>query len=304
MLRIPANAIQWRRLGAPILPDQLVTAAGVSETFSPGTPDALMVQILKQQGQQLPPDLAAKMAAVTPSGQAVSTQTAAPVVLTSTIGIAPGVWKCLMSDGSSHYCDAHGNPISYTPPPPTPAVTPAAASLPTSAVSPSVAPAPALPIVYAIGAGGGKNINVRSDGSWVLVDSSNNPVPMSSLSPLDIQNVMGGIKSTYNIMSPAVQTAMLNFASSVGQSAVQTPAPAPVGSPVAAVTPSGQPISSTSGTPAPAAVPASGFDLSSIMSWIQGSSFTLGSFAVPNWMLLAGGAALLLLDGGGGSRRR
>jgi hypothetical protein len=166
-----------RGLGYPILPDQLITAAGVSESFSPNTPDATMVSILQQQGQQLPADLAAKMAAaqtvtpatqvpvtstspapvttanptqspanpapgaLTPSGQPISTQTAAPVSLMTTIAIAPGVWQCVMSDGSSHYCDGTGSPISYTPPVPTAVTTPAAASQPAPVTVIAVTPA-------------------------------------------------------------------------------------------------------------------------------------------------------------------
>jgi hypothetical protein len=160
-----------RGLGYPILPDQFTTAAGVSESFSPQTADATMIAILQSQGQQLPADLAAKMAAaqtvtpatqvpsittspvpvttanptqspanpapgaVSPSGQPISTQTAAPVSLAATIAIAPGVWQCVMSDGSSHYCDGNANPISYTPPAPAPATTPAASSQPAAPVT-------------------------------------------------------------------------------------------------------------------------------------------------------------------------
>jgi hypothetical protein len=147
-------------LGYPILPDSFTTAAGVPESFSPGTPDAVMLSILQSQGQQLPADLAAKMAApltapnpssspanpapgaLTPSGQPISTQTGNAVTLMTQIAIAPGVWQCVMSDGSSHYCDVNSNPISYTPPAVMPATTPAAGSQPTSTVSPSVTPTP------------------------------------------------------------------------------------------------------------------------------------------------------------------
>src|ERR1700693_261523 len=86
-LVIHRRYIRLRRslgLGYPVLPDQLVTAAGIPESFSPQTPDATMMQILQGQNQQLPPDLAAKWAAaqaapvptpaVTPSGAPVSTQ--------------------------------------------------------------------------------------------------------------------------------------------------------------------------------------------------------------------------------------
>jgi hypothetical protein len=133
-----------RGLGYPILPDTFSTAAGVSESFSPNTPDAAMVAMLTSQGQQLPADLAAKLAAgvstpaVTASGTPVSTQTGAAVRLISTIAVAPGVWNCVMSDGSSHYCDGNANPISYTPP--APVTTPATGSQPTSTVSPAVTP--------------------------------------------------------------------------------------------------------------------------------------------------------------------
>lgn len=154
MIRI----LQRSRLGYPVLPDNFTTAAGVPESFSPQTPDSLVIHILGNQNQQLPPDLAAKWGAqssgaagsaaqppapaVTPSGQPISTQTAAPVRLLNLSTIAPGVFRCSMSDGTSHYCDPAGNPISYAPPPAQPAVTPAAASLPTAAVSPSVQPIP------------------------------------------------------------------------------------------------------------------------------------------------------------------
>jgi hypothetical protein len=151
-----------RGLGYPVLPDQLITAAGVSEAFSPQTPDSTMISILQSQGQSLPADLAAKWAAaqgswvtdpsqspanpapgaLTPAGQPVSTQTGQPVTLLTTIAVAPGVWNCMMSDGSSHYCDSAGKPISYTPPAPVAVTTPAAASQPTAVVSPIVTPAP------------------------------------------------------------------------------------------------------------------------------------------------------------------
>jgi len=150
-----------RQLGYPVLPDSFITASGMSESFSPQTPDALMVSILQSQGQQLPADLAAKWAAaqagtpppssspanpangaLTPSGQPISTQTGQAVTLVNTIAIAPGVFSCVMSDGSSHYCDANSQPISYTPPAPVPMTTPAAGSQPTSTVSPVVTPAP------------------------------------------------------------------------------------------------------------------------------------------------------------------
>jgi len=144
-----------RGLGYPVLPDSFVTSSGVSESFSPQTPDAVMMSILLSQGQQLPADLAAKWAAaqagtplpssspanpasgaLTPSGQPISTQTGQAVSLLSTIAVAPGVWRCVMSDGTSRYCDANQNQINYTPPPP-PAAVPAA-SLPTSVVAPTV----------------------------------------------------------------------------------------------------------------------------------------------------------------------
>jgi hypothetical protein len=149
------NAYPIRRrlsgLGYPVLPDSFTTAAGVPESFSPQTADATVVSILQSQGQQLPAALAAKWAAaqanpattpaVTASGTPVSTQTGAAITLLSTIAVAPGVWSCVMSDGTSHYCDQNQNPISYTPPPP-PVATPAATSQPTSTVAPAVTPAP------------------------------------------------------------------------------------------------------------------------------------------------------------------
>jgi hypothetical protein len=155
-----------RGLGAPILPDSWLGWA-----FSPGTPDATIMATLKQFGASLPPDLQAKWdaaqstatsssGAVTASGQPISTQTGAAVTLKNTISVAPGVWNCVMSDGSSHYCDVAGKPISYTPPAPAAAVaTPAASSQPTSVVSPSVTPAAqtgvtALPAPVAVTAAG------------------------------------------------------------------------------------------------------------------------------------------------------
>lgn len=153
-----------RGLGYPVLPDSFVTAAGISESFSPQTPDATVISLLQSQGQQLPPDLAAKWAAaqpgsgivnpiilppgqttdtpaVTPSGAPVSTQTGQTVTLVSTVSIAPGVWRCIMSDGSQRYCDANGAAINYTPPV-TPTTTPAAGSQPTAVVSPTVTTTP------------------------------------------------------------------------------------------------------------------------------------------------------------------
>jgi hypothetical protein len=176
-------------LGAPILPDQFTTAAGVPESFSPGTPDATIVAILQSQGQALPPSLVAAMAAqqtvtqattvpstttsptpvvapdpssspanpapgaVTPSGAPISTQTGAAVTLLTTINVAPGVWQCVMSDGSSHYCDSAARPISYTPPAAQPATTPAAGSQPTSTVQPTPG-APPVTVVAVTPAGG------------------------------------------------------------------------------------------------------------------------------------------------------
>lgn len=81
-------------------------------------------------------------AAVTPSGTPISTQTGTALRLISTTQVsgAPGVYQCQFSDGSQNYCDVDGNPITYTPPSSTPAVTPAAASQPTATVSPTVTP--------------------------------------------------------------------------------------------------------------------------------------------------------------------
>jgi hypothetical protein len=163
----PIRVVRRRGLGAPVLPDNLITAAGISESFSPGTPDAIIMNVLQTQGQQLPADLAAKWAAaqgdltttpqpapaiqpvilppvaVTASGSPVSTQTGAAITLMNTIAVAPGVWKCIMSDGSSHYCDVNQNPISYTPPA-TPVTTPAS-SQPASTVSTAVNPVAVTP---------------------------------------------------------------------------------------------------------------------------------------------------------------
>ncbi|MBZ5532594.1 MAG: hypothetical protein LAO20_14270 [Acidobacteriia bacterium] len=143
-------------LGYPVLPDQFISASGQSFSFSPQTPDATQISVLQQFGQQLPADLAAKWAAaqaaastsaptpaVTPSGTPVSTQTGATVTLVNTLSVAPGVFQCNMSDGSSHYCDASGAAIAYTPPAATPVATPSAASAPTSTVAPAVTQSPA-----------------------------------------------------------------------------------------------------------------------------------------------------------------
>jgi hypothetical protein len=139
-----------RGLGYPILPDSWPGMA-----FSPGTPDAIQMAVLKQMSASLPPDLQAKWdaaqaaaassttAAVTASGTPISTQTGAAVTAVNSIFVAPGVWLWTMSDGSSHYVDVAGNPVSYTPPAPTPATTPAAGSQPTAVVAPAVTPTPA-----------------------------------------------------------------------------------------------------------------------------------------------------------------
>jgi hypothetical protein len=80
--------------------------------------------------------------AVTPSGTPVSTQTGAAITLVAQNEVVPGVWNCVMSDGTTHYCDNNQNPISYTPPP-APVATPATSSQPTSVVAPAVTPTPA-----------------------------------------------------------------------------------------------------------------------------------------------------------------
>lgn len=156
-----------RGLGSPVLPDSWAGWA-----FSPGTPDATIIATLKQFGASLPPDLQAKWdaaqatspapvttpnpsqspanpapGALTPSGQPISTQTGQAITLANLLAVqgASGVFQCVMSDGSSHYCDVAGQPISYTPPAPTPVTTPAASSQPTSTVSPSVSPVPSTP---------------------------------------------------------------------------------------------------------------------------------------------------------------
>jgi hypothetical protein len=163
-LFIPRPRVRARRLhglGYPILPDNFTTAAGVSESFSPQTPDSIVMQILTQQNQALPADLAAAWAAaaqsnvptvtatppapipsnvppqflgppvaITPGGTPISTQTGAGLRLTNITAVngVTGVYVCTLSDGSSHYCDVDGNAISYTPPASTPATTPAAGS--------------------------------------------------------------------------------------------------------------------------------------------------------------------------------
>lgn len=147
-------------LGYPIIPDQFTTAGGVPEAFSLQTPDATIVQILQQQGQQLPAALAAAMAA----GVASTTYVApnqSPI--TASVNVAPGVWLWTRADGTQFYGDASQNPVSYTPPAVTPSgtpiavppamntpttttptvvTTPATTSQPTSTVAPAVTPTP------------------------------------------------------------------------------------------------------------------------------------------------------------------
>lgn len=83
-------------------------------------------------------------AAVTPSGQTISTQTAQGLRLVNINNISPGVYQCTFSDGSKNYCDADGNPMSYTPPTGTPSITPAQ-GLPISSVAPTVVTQPPVP---------------------------------------------------------------------------------------------------------------------------------------------------------------
>lgn len=129
-------------LGFPVLPDNFNAASGTAFSFSPQTPDSVVMTILAQNNAKLPPDLAAKWAAsqgaVTPAGTPVSTQTGQTLTLRNSLFIAPGVFLCTMSDGSQHYCDGGGAYISYTPPPVTPAVSPS--------VSPVTAPVPPTPM--------------------------------------------------------------------------------------------------------------------------------------------------------------
>jgi hypothetical protein len=83
--------------------------------------------------------------AVTPSGTPVSTQTGAAITLVAQNEVVPGVWNCVMSDGTTHYCDNNQNPISYTPPP-APVATPATSSQPTSVVAPAAVTPSGTPI--------------------------------------------------------------------------------------------------------------------------------------------------------------
>jgi len=150
--------VHLRGLGWPVLPDTFNTASGAAESFSPQTPDVSVVQVLTTQGQQLPPSLAAAWAAaqsgagssgaagsgaqapspaIAPSGQPLSAQTGAGLGVRNVAAIAPGIFQWTMSDGSQHYGDINGNPVSYTPPPATPTVTPAQ-SQPTQSVVPSM----------------------------------------------------------------------------------------------------------------------------------------------------------------------
>lgn len=80
-----------RGLGYPIIPDQFTTAAGVPEAFSLKTPDATIMQILQQQGQQLPAALAAAMAAGAPSTTYVAPNQSP---ITGSVSLAPdqGGW--------------------------------------------------------------------------------------------------------------------------------------------------------------------------------------------------------------------
>lgn len=80
---------------------------------------------------------------VTPSGQLVSTQTGSGVSLASVTPVASGVYQCTYSNGTHNYCDASGNPISYSPPVSQPAVTP-----PPVQTSAQPAPAPPVPQNY------------------------------------------------------------------------------------------------------------------------------------------------------------
>jgi hypothetical protein len=260
----------YRGMGWPILPDSFNAASGGFMSFSPNTADATIMQILTSQGQQLPPDLAAKWAAaqsgqqssgaagsassspaaaVSASGQPLSTQTGASVGVKVVAAIAPGVFLWTMTDGSSHYADASGNPVSYTPPPPVPVVTPAA-SQPTQSIVPAITGNPA-------------------DGTSGGLMTSNTGTPM----PPPI------------FLGP--------------------PVPAPVGTAVPAVTPSGVPISSTNGQPQPVNTtlqPSSDIMLGTfdLTAFLTGSIIT----GVPNWLLIAGGAAAFFMFSGGSSTSR
>jgi hypothetical protein len=126
-----------RGLGYPIIPDQFTTAGGVPEAFSPKTADATIVQILQQQGQQLPAALASAMAAGTPSTTYVAPNQSP---ISSSVNVAPGVWQWTRVDGTTFYGDANQNPVSYTPA----AVTPAGGvvPLPPAISTPVTTPAP------------------------------------------------------------------------------------------------------------------------------------------------------------------
>lgn len=195
-----------RGLGWPVLPDFFHTAAGGFESFSPNTPDATVVQMLTQQGQQLPPDLAAAWAAaqsgaqssgatgsaaasasptpaVTPSGSPVSTQTGSGLGVKNVTSVAPGIFLLTMSDNSAYFGDINGTQVSYTPPPPIPVVTPAQ-----SQVTQTVVPAAPGPV--------GNPFNGTSGGLMTVAPSG---TPVSAITPSG-----SPVSTTNGAVSPVV----------------------------------------------------------------------------------------------------
>ena len=186
-------------LGAPLIPDQFTTAAGAPESFSPGTPDAIIVQVLQQQGQALPADIAAAYAA----GQSSAAQPLQKTV-TSSLSVAHGVWLWTRSDGTTFYGDANQNPVSYTPPPP-PAVapsgtpvaappaqpvvtittTPAAASQPTATVAPTPGSVQATPAVTPSGT------PISTVTGAPLVPTT--PAPSTSILPSSVASIFSSL---------------------------------------------------------------------------------------------------------------
>lgn len=220
-----------RGMGWPILPDSFNAAAGGFESFSPNTPDATIVQMLTSQGQQLPPDLAARWAAqsgqqssgaagsasssgsaaVSASGQPLSTQTGAGVSVANVSAITPTVYLWTMTDGSKHYADLNGNPVSYTPPPPTPVVTPAAGSQPIETV---VTALPAITGNPASGTSGG----LMTVGTPVpAVTASGQPIsstsgaPVQTVAPAASSDIMLGTFDLSAFLTGSIITGVPNW---------------------------------------------------------------------------------------------
>jgi len=137
----------------------------------------------------------------------------------------------------------------------------------------------------------------RVDGTTFYGDANQNPV---SYTPPAVTPAGGTIPVPPALNTPVITPAPVATtpASSQPASTVST-AVTPV-----AVTPSGAPISTTTGTPTSGTVVASvQGELSSLMTWLEGS--LIGG--IPNWLLVGGAIAGLMMfggDGGSSSRRR